>query len=129
MRTWGISGPWFLFIYVVLFGLAGLAALFGRRPQARPAPEHPVDPAELDPYEVAMLHGGEWLVTTAAVANLKQVGAIGPGPTGRASGKLVASGRLSVGAHPVEQAVYVNTAQSTDPMSFTTVRESATSTP
>jgi uncharacterized protein (TIGR04222 family) len=103
MHTWGISGPWFLVIYVVLFGLAGLAALFGRRPRARPAPEHPVDPAELDPYEVAMLNGGERLAVTAAVANLKQAGAIGAGQTSR---MIVADGRLPLDAHPVEQAVY-----------------------
>jgi uncharacterized protein (TIGR04222 family) len=108
MNTWGISGPWFLVIYVGLVGLAGFAAFRERRPPAKPAPDHPVSPAELDPYELAVLNGGKRLAVTAAIANLRQADAIGPGSKAM---RIQASGSLPANAHPIEQAVHDQIAQ------------------
>jgi hypothetical protein len=99
-QTWGISGPRFLAVYAVLLALTVLVAVIDRR--RRTGGPVRVDPGmPLDAYEVAVLNGGEQLAATAAVANLRKVGAL------RVDGDAVEpAGPLPPGAHPVERAVY-----------------------
>ena len=57
MDTWGISGPRFLLLYVILLaGTVLVAVVAGRRALAGPG-EGAVAPARLDPYEAAYLNG------------------------------------------------------------------------
>jgi hypothetical protein len=60
MQTWGISGPQFLFIYVVLVGLTALIVAAAQR-RVIAAPSRMGEVPELDPYEVAYLNGGRLL--------------------------------------------------------------------
>ena len=70
MKTWGISGPQFLLLYLALLGVTALVVVLARRrvlavPDGRPA----VAP-RVDAYEAAYLNGGDSLVATAAISNL-----------------------------------------------------------
>lgn len=70
MDTWGISGPRFLLLYVVLpAGTVLVAVVAGRRALAGPG-EGAVAPARLDPYGAAYLNGGSGLVAATAVSSL-----------------------------------------------------------
>jgi uncharacterized protein (TIGR04222 family) len=121
-NAWVITVPWFPAIYGVLLGLATLRAAL---PLIGPAPGSMVDPSGLDSYETAMLHGGERLAVIAAITELRQAGAIGPGQEART---IQATGQLPVTAHPVEEAVYARLAERYD-QPFTTVRDEASSAP
>jgi uncharacterized protein (TIGR04222 family) len=74
MDTWGISGPRFLLIYVVLLGVATLLAVVARRRALAGPDAGAAVPARLDPYEAAYLNGGEALVATAAASSLLRGG-------------------------------------------------------
>jgi uncharacterized protein (TIGR04222 family) len=101
--TWGISGPRFLVIYSVLLVLAGLAVLLGRRVLAGSPATMPVGAGELDPYDVAMLTGGERHAATTAIFQLNHAGVLAVGEDPPA---VTPSGPIPSSAHPVEQAVY-----------------------
>jgi uncharacterized protein (TIGR04222 family) len=106
MDTWGISGPRFLLLYVVLLaGTVLVAAVAGKRALAGPG-EGAVVPARLDPYEAAYLNGGSALVATAAVSNLLRGGLLAT--TGRRRGqvRLIARNAPGAAVHPVEWATY-----------------------
>jgi uncharacterized protein (TIGR04222 family) len=102
-NTWGISGPQFLLIYAGLLVLAGLVVVWGRWVLAKPPVTQPVDPTQLDPYELAVLSGGERLAVTTAIVQLSEAGAV---TVRRDPPTIVPSGPLPAGAHPVEQAIY-----------------------
>src|SRR5262245_45526119 len=75
-NTWGISGPQFLLIYAGLLVLAGLVVVLGRWVLAKPEVNQPVDPTRLDPYELAVVSGGERLAVTTAIVQLSKAGAV-----------------------------------------------------
>jgi uncharacterized protein (TIGR04222 family) len=92
MGTWGISGPEFLPLYVVLLGVTVLVVVPARR-RVLAVPDGAALPARLDRYEVAYLNGGCDLVATTAVSSLLRADHLGPRP-GAASGTGWWPGRL-----------------------------------
>jgi len=105
MSTWGVSGPQFLLLYLVLFAVTVLGVVLARRRAL--ASDGAAVPARLDPYEAAELNGGDDLVVITAASNLLRGGSLVS--TGRRRGQPA---RLATGpapgpaAHPVEWAVY-----------------------
>jgi uncharacterized protein (TIGR04222 family) len=105
MSTWGISGPQFLLLYLVLFAVTVLGVVLARRRAL--ASDGAAVPARLDPYEAAELNGGDDLVVITAASNLLRGGSLVS--AGRRRGQPA---RLDTGpapgpaAHPVEWAVY-----------------------
>jgi uncharacterized protein (TIGR04222 family) len=118
-NTWGISGPLFLLVYVALVGLAWLAAERQWRSLESLGPSDPAGPTDLDPYEIAVLNGGEKLAVTVAVARLCRARIVGPDVKTRT---LRALAPLPVKVHPVEQAVYARVSGSAGP-SFWVIRD------
>src|SRR4029450_4810334 len=74
MSTWGISGPQFLLLYLVLFAVTVLGVVLARRWAL--APDGAAVPARLDPYEAAELNGGHDLVVITAASNLVRSGSL-----------------------------------------------------
>jgi uncharacterized protein (TIGR04222 family) len=100
--TWG-SDRWFLGLYVLLLGLAGLAAGRAYWAAAKPTSHRLGDPIDLDPYELAVLNRREAQVVTIALTNLLQTGSI---EIGSPANGIVTGRPLPPGAHPVERVVY-----------------------
>jgi uncharacterized protein (TIGR04222 family) len=73
MDTWGISGPRFLLIYVILLAVTVAVVVLARR-QALAAPGGAAVPARLDRYEAAYLNGGYVLAATTATSSLLREG-------------------------------------------------------
>jgi uncharacterized protein (TIGR04222 family) len=106
MSTWGISGPRFLLIYVVLLAATVLVVVLDRRRALAP-PDGAVMPARLDQYEAATLNGGSALVATTAVANLLRGGQLANAARRRGRpARLVTRTAPTAGVHPVEWATY-----------------------
>ncbi|HEY4791968.1 MAG TPA: hypothetical protein VIJ05_11675, partial [Actinomycetes bacterium] len=74
MYTWGISGPQFLLIYLVLLAVTVLGVVLARRRAL--AADGAAVPARLDLYEIAELNGGGALVATTAVSSLLRKGGL-----------------------------------------------------
>ena len=72
--TWGVRGPTFLSIYVVLLGAASAIYLGGRRWALRPRSSRP---PELHPVELAYLTGGAENALLVAFLGLYERGVIG----------------------------------------------------
>jgi uncharacterized protein (TIGR04222 family) len=105
MKTWGISGPQFLVLYVALFGVTLLGVVLARR-RVLAVPDGPAaTPSRLDPYEAAYLNGGCELAATTAVSSLLRAGHLA-GPARRRSSRLVAGSTPAAGVHPVEWATW-----------------------
>jgi uncharacterized protein (TIGR04222 family) len=105
MDTWGISGPQFLLIYLVLLAVAVLAVVLVRRWVL--AADGAAAPARLDLYEIAELNGGGALVATTAVSSLLRKGGLASSSRRRSQpARLVAGTAPGPDAHPVEWAVY-----------------------
>ena len=105
MSTWGISGPQFLLLYLVLFAVTVLGVVLARRRAL--ASDGAAVPARLDPYEAAELNGGDDLVVITAASNLLRGGSLVS--AGRRRGqpaRLVTGPAPGPAAHPVEWAVY-----------------------
>jgi uncharacterized protein (TIGR04222 family) len=66
--TWGISGPQFLFVYVVLAVVVTVAQVRMRRALADVPAGHPVGRPDERPYDVAYLNGGAELALCAALS-------------------------------------------------------------
>ena len=99
--TWGISGPQFLQIYLVLAVAALVTALVWRALATRgtdPGGYRPPGPVEL-----AYLAGGRRLAVQAALAGLRCAGAVGPGPTKRT---VVAVTAMPPGLGELERALH-----------------------
>ena len=106
MSTWGISGPRFLLIYVVLLGVTTLLAVMARRRALAGQGEGAVAPSRLDRYEAAYLNGGCDLVATTAVSSLLRAGHLANAARRRGRVRLVARAAPAAGVHPVEWATY-----------------------
>lgn len=103
--TWGISGPAFLLIYLVLVVAVWIAGTQARRaiagaPLARPG----VDP-QARPYDIAYLNGGRDLAVNSALGAMHQVGTVAP-----RHGMVSAAGRLGPDPDPLEKAIHFTTA-------------------
>jgi uncharacterized protein (TIGR04222 family) len=111
MYTWGISGPRFLLLYLVLLAVTVLGVVLARRRAL--AADGAAVPARLDPYEAAELNGGGFLVATTAVSGLLRKGSLTSSSRRRNQpARLVAATAPGPGAHPVEWAVYQQVAAS-----------------
>src|SRR5256885_5656192 len=90
--TWGISGPAFLQIFLIL-AVGGLVlALVWRRAAMRGADVGALRPAT--PLEVAYLNGGASLALHTSVAGVRVAGALAGGPT---AGTLATVGPMPAG--------------------------------
>ncbi|MGD9527695.1 MAG: TIGR04222 domain-containing membrane protein, partial [Pseudonocardia sp.] len=99
--TWGVSGPAFLVLYLMLAAAVWIAGAQARRGiVARPLGRPGVDPGAR-PYDLALLNGGRELAVDAALAAMHQSGTVVP-----RSGKVGASGRLDARADDLERAVH-----------------------
>jgi uncharacterized protein (TIGR04222 family) len=106
MRTWGISGPRFLLLYVALLAVTALVVVLARR-RALAAGQGAVVPGRLDAYEAAYLNGGSRLVATTAVSNLLREGLLANAPARHLRPvTLVARRSPGAGVHPVAWAAY-----------------------
>jgi uncharacterized protein (TIGR04222 family) len=111
MYTWGISGPQFLLIYLVLLAVTVLGVVLARRRAL--AGDGAAVPARLDLYEIAELSGGGALVATTAVTGLLRKGGLTSSSRRRGQpARLVAGTAPGPQAHPVEWAVYQQVAAS-----------------
>src|SRR5215218_10848187 len=106
MSTWGISGPRFLLIYMVLLGVTTLLAVMARRRALAGQGEGAVAPSRLDRYEAAYLNGGCDLVATTAVSSLLRAGDLANAGRRRGRVRLLTRAAPAAGAHPVEWATY-----------------------
>src|SRR5215213_6786722 len=104
MDTWGISGPGFLVLYLVLLAVTAAGVVVARR-RVLAAGDGTAVPPRLDRYEAAYLNGGCQLTATPAVFVLLRTGDL-VGPARRRRRRLVARTAPPAGAHPVEWAVY-----------------------
>jgi uncharacterized protein (TIGR04222 family) len=98
--TWGIPGPSFLALYLVLIVAVAVASSVHRRILFR-GPSL-VSATGLGPQQVAYLGGGARLAVYTAIGGLRAAGAIGAGP-GRT---LVQTGPLPSGVTPLDRAVH-----------------------
>ena len=105
MDTWGISGPGFLLLYLVLLAITLAGVVLARR-RALGAPPGAAVPDRLDRYEAAYLNGGCELVATTAVSVLLRAGHLASPAIRRRRRRLVAGPAPPAGAHPVEWATY-----------------------
>jgi uncharacterized protein (TIGR04222 family) len=106
MKTWGISGPQFLLLYVALFAVTAAVVAAARR-RALAAPDGPAaTPARLDPYEAAYLNGGGSLVATAAISSLLRGSQVANTARRGRGVRLSTRAAPTAGAHPVEWAAY-----------------------
>jgi uncharacterized protein (TIGR04222 family) len=111
MYTWGISGPQFLLIFLVLLAVTVLGVVLARRRAL--AADGAAVPARLDLYEIAELSGGGALVATTAVSGLLRKGGLTSSSRRRGQPARLAAGTApGPQAHPVEWAVYQQVAAS-----------------
>jgi uncharacterized protein (TIGR04222 family) len=106
MKTWGISGPQFLLLYLALLGVTVLVVVLVRRRVLAVPDGQPAVAPRVDAYEAAYLNGGGSLVATTAISDLLRGGFVAN--TAR-RGRWVRLGARSAppaGAHPVEWAAY-----------------------
>lgn len=99
--TWGISGPAFLFGYVVLAAIALLAAIRGRRAIIRAGGDEPLPGIGRHPHDVAYLNGGAELAVVSALTALRLRGAIWS-----ERGNVQAVPRADRGADALERGLY-----------------------
>lgn len=100
--TWGISGPVFLVIYVLLAIAVGETVRRTRRALADVPTTRPVDRLAERPYDVAHLNGGADLALCAALSAMRRSGTIDT--AGR--GTVVAAQRPEPRADELERAVH-----------------------
>lgn len=105
MDTWGISGPGFLLLFLVLLAVTLAGVVLARR-RALGAPAGAAVPDRLDRYEAAYLNGGCELVATTAVSVLLRAGHLASPAIRRRRRRLAAGTAPPAGAHPVEWATY-----------------------
>jgi uncharacterized protein (TIGR04222 family) len=98
--TWGISGPAFLVLYLIVIVAVAVAATVHRRLLFRGSTGIDVD--RLGPQQIAYLNGGARLAVYTSLGGLRAAGALGTGP-GRT---LVQSGPLPSGVTPLDAAVH-----------------------
>ncbi|SCE65107.1 TIGR04222 domain-containing protein [Micromonospora matsumotoense] len=97
--TWGIPGPLFLKLYLLVAVVAVVGTLLHRR-RATAGPD-PVTADQLGPQQVAYLNGGDQLAIWAALGGLRAAGAIDVRPDRR----LIAAGPTPTGVTPLDHAI------------------------
>ncbi len=97
MKTWRVSGPQFLLLYLAIFALTVVVVAVHRRR---------VLAARLDPHEAAYLNGGGSLAATTAVSNLLRGGFVANMARSGRWIRLATRTAPPAGAHPVEWAAY-----------------------
>jgi len=104
--TWGIRSGTFVVIYAGVLALTALI-VFALRRRIRGASDRDglvgLSTPEIDPYEAAMLTGGEKLVLTTAACRLSESGAF---RTAEGANALAIAGELPAQSTPVERWVY-----------------------
>jgi uncharacterized protein (TIGR04222 family) len=112
--TWGISGPAFLFQFLVAAVILLVAALVHRRFLL--AGQRDVRASQIRPEWAAYLNGGSRLAIYSALGSLRGSEAIEMSR----DGGLAAPGRLPAGASPLDQAVYNAAAKGIRPRELAT---------
>lgn len=102
--TWGISGPAFLLMYVLIALAVWIAGTQARRTIAGAPLGRPGVDAEARPYDIAYLNGGPDLAVNAALGAMHRTGAITS-----SRGRVSAAGRVEPGADPLERAIHLAT--------------------
>jgi uncharacterized protein (TIGR04222 family) len=102
--TWGISGPGFLVMYLVIAVVVWVATTRARRALADPRPRHTAGDLSGHPHDVAYLNGGAELAVTSALSAMHLRGTIAP-----QRGSVQAIGRLDPGADDLEHAIHLTT--------------------
>ena len=100
--TWGISGPVFLLVYVLLAVVVAAHVRRRRRAVADVPTTRSVDRLAEHPYDVAHLNGGADLALCAALSAMHRSGTI----TTAGRGLVVAAQRPEPRAHELERAVH-----------------------
>jgi len=91
--TWGVGGPTFIVIYLVIAVAVWVATTRVRRTLADPGPTHPAGDLTGHPHDVAFLNGGADLAVTSALSAMHLRGTIAP-----QRGSVQAVGRLDPGS-------------------------------
>lgn len=99
MHPWGLSGPEFLWLYVIGFAVGFVVAVGVRRRVRRPRPAEP--PAALDVVELGFLGGGPVNAVEVAVARLVGAGIVRV----NRSGELSATSGARPTGQPLDDAV------------------------
>ena len=97
-----LRGPDFLGFYLLVFGAVLAGGLLFRRTQRQPSDEPTPSEADLDPYEVAYLAGGEKQAANAAIASLVERKVLGSNP---AAHRIRRDGTLGKDAPLLERAL------------------------
>jgi uncharacterized protein (TIGR04222 family) len=100
-ETWGISGPSFLLVYLLIAVAVGVAGVRARRALAEPATTGPAGDLTAHPHDVAYLNGGGDLAVYSALSAMHLRGTIA---TKR--GSVQATGRLEPDADALERAIH-----------------------
>ena len=99
--TWGISGPTFIVIYLVIAVVTWVATTRVRRTLADPQPKKPVGDLSGHPHDVAFLNGGRDLAITSALSAMYLRGTIAP-----QRGSVQAIGRIDHRTDELERAIH-----------------------
>lgn len=100
--TWGISGPVFLLVYILLAAVVAVLARRTRRTFTDVPASRPVDRLAEYPYDVAFLNGGADLALCAALSAMHRSGTI----TVAGRGTVVAAQRPESRTDELERAVH-----------------------
>lgn len=103
--TWGISGPTFIVIYLVIAVVVWVATTRARRALTGGRPGRPAGDLSDRPHDVAYLNGGADLAVTSALSAMHLRGTISP-----QRGSVQAAGRLEPGTDELERAIHFTAA-------------------
>ncbi|MEU7619578.1 TIGR04222 domain-containing membrane protein [Micromonospora rifamycinica] len=98
--TWGIPGPLFLKLYLMVAAVAVVGTLLHRR-RTTAGPPDAAGTDQLGPQQVAYLNGGDQLAVWSALGGLRAAGAIDVRPDRR----LIAAGPTPTGVTPLDHAI------------------------
>ena len=100
-ETWGISGPTFLLVYLVLAVAVWIAGTQTRRMLADPRATGPAADVTAHPHDVAYLNGGADLAVYSALSSMHLRGTITS-----SRGAVQSAGRLDPGTDGLERAIH-----------------------
>ncbi|KWV33412.1 TIGR04222 domain-containing membrane protein [Micromonospora rifamycinica] len=98
--TWGIPGPLFLKLYLMVAVVAVVGTLLHRR-RTTAGPPDAAGIDQLGPQQVAYLNGGDQLAVWSALGGLRAAGAIDV----RSDRRLIAAGPTPTGVTPLDHAI------------------------
>ncbi|WP_433343288.1 TIGR04222 domain-containing membrane protein [Micromonospora sp. CA-111912] len=98
--TWGISGPTFLWVYLLAALVVVVGSIVHRRRVLAGPPA--ADVGQLGPQQVAFLNGGNQLAIWTSLGGLRGTGIVGVKPNRR----LSVGGQLPPGSTPLDRAVH-----------------------